>query len=369
MADYYELLGVSRNASSEEIKRAYRSLALKYHPDRNKEPGAQERFAQINTAYAALSDPERRAHYDRFGEEPSGATGFGNGATDPFDLFESLFGGSLFGRQSGRGRAKGEDLEVDAEITLEQARAGAEIHVQVDRLARCSRCGGKRSDPEGRPNQPCPTCHGSGVVQFQQRTILGNIVSQQVCGTCRGKGTLVIDPCRACHGRGTVLTQEDVAVQLPRGIDAGYRIRVPGRGNEGPGGSGDLYVRLSVVPHPSLQRENEHLIYVAELGVAQAALGTSLEVPTLDGPQRVEIKAGTQPGDQVRLRGQGMPRLQGIGSGDLIVVCKVRIPSPKQLDKEAREHLQAYAAAMGEAVSEPHPGFFERLGKTLRGES
>lgn len=376
--DYYELLGVSRSAPAEEIKSAYRKAALKYHPDRNKEPGAAERFTQINEAYAVLSDPEKRAHYDRFGSAPQGGMPggdpFGGAGVDPFDLFAQMFGGaSPFGA---RGPARGEDIQVPVQITLEQARAGETVRVRVDRLSACQHCGGSRSEPGGRPPLRCGTCGGRGAVQARARTILGDIVTQQPCPQCKGAGETLQDPCSACQGRGLRLGEEEVEVKLPRGIDGGYSVRVSGKGHEGPGGAGDLYVELSLQPHPHLHREDEHLIYMAPLSLSKAVLGGRVTVPTLDGPREIEVKPGTGHGEQQRLRGQVMPRLQRSGSGDLIVVFEVDIPRASDLSPEAREAIEAYARASGELERHDTPppprereaGFFERLGRAIRGE-
>ena len=375
--DYYTLLEVSRDASPEVIKASYRKLALKYHPDRNKDEGASEKFASINNAYATLSDPDKRAHYDRFGSEPQSAGmpggGFGDMGGDPFDLFESLFGGGLFGGNGRRGSAgpsRGEDLQVEVDITLEQSREGAEIEVELDRLVSCEHCAGGKTEPGGKPPITCTTCNGAGRVQYQQRTLLGNFVTEQACPTCKGEGKLVVDPCTVCKGRGRTLKSENISVKLPKGIDEGYRIRVSNQGNAGPAGPGDLYVHLRLKKHSSLERDGDHLHFIASLGLAQAVLGGSLEVPTLDGSKAVDVKPGTQYGDTLRLRGQGMPRLQGGGPGDLIVNFKLEVPSAKNLSKEAREHLEAYAKATGENLSSGghKEGFFERLGKAIKGE-
>ena len=369
--DYYELLGVARTADADEIKSAYRKLALKYHPDRNKEAGAPEQFARINEAYAVLSDPEKRAHFDRFGSAPpSGGPGgdpFGGGF-DPMDLFEQLFGGGggLFGGR--RGPARGDDIETELHVTLEQARLGAEVSVEVDRLTKCERCQGKRSEPGGKPPRTCPTCRGAGAVQAQARTIFGNVMTQQPCPTCRGDGQLIEEPCTVCHGRGRTLKAESVTVKLPRGIDEGYRIRVAGMGNEGPGGPGDLYAHIEMEPHPELRREAEHLIYVARLPYPRLVLGGKVSVPTLDGAQELEVKPGTQHGETARLRGQGLPRLQASGVGDLVVVYEVDVPKPGQLSAEARDALGEYAHHIGDEVVEHREGFFERIGKVIRGE-
>jgi molecular chaperone DnaJ len=372
--DYYALLGVAKTADADEIKGAYRKLALKYHPDRNKEAGAAEQFSKINEAYAVLSDTEKRAHFDRYGSAPSssGMPGdpFGGQGFDPMDIFEQLFGGGMFGSRGGgrRGPARGDDLETELHVTLEQAREGAEVQVQVDRLTTCEHCEGKRSEPGGRPPKTCPTCQGAGAVQAQARTIFGNVMTQQPCPTCRGEGVLIEDPCTVCRGRGRTLKAEEVTVKLPRGIDEGYRIRVSGMGNEGPGGSGDLYAHIEMEAHPELRREAEHLVYVAHVPYPRMVLGGQISVPTLDGPQNLEVKPGTQHGEMSRLRAQGMPRLQASGSGDLVVVFEVDVPKPASLSAEARASLSEYAAHIGDEVHEHREGFFEKIGKAIRGE-
>lgn len=372
--DYYELLGVTKTSSADEIKSAYRKLALKYHPDRNKEEGAHEKFAQISEAYSVLSDTEKRAHYDRFGSAPGAGMpggdpfgGMGGAGFDPMDIFEQLFGGMAGGRGR-RGPARGDDLETEVQVTLLQARAGEEVEVVVDRLTECEHCHGTKTEPGGKPAKTCPTCSGAGAVRAQARTIFGVVETQQPCPTCRGEGQIIQDPCTVCKGRGRTLKAEKVGVKLPRGIDEGYRIRVSGMGNEGPGGNGDLYVHIEMEPHPELRREQEHLIYPAKIGFAKAALGGHITVPTLDGEQSVEVKPGTQHGELHRLTGQGMPRLQGRGSGDLIVEYDVTVPKPKDLSPEAREALLAYARAVGDEVNEKHEGFLGKVGKIFRGD-
>ncbi len=368
--DYYELLEVSRTAGGDEIKSSYRKLALKFHPDRNKDSGAAEQFAKINEAYAVLSDAEKRAHYDRFGSAPSssgmpGGDPFGGAGFDPMDIFEQLFGGAVGGRGGRRGPARGDDIETEITVTLEQARVGAEVPVQVDRLSECEHCHGQKSEPGGKPPKTCSTCRGAGQVQAQARTIFGNIMTQQPCPTCRGEGQIIEEPCKVCRGRGRTLKSESVKVALPKGIDEGYRIRVAGMGHEGPGGAGDLYVHIEMAKHPELQREAEHLVFAAKISFPKAALGGQITVPTLDGPQTVEVKAGTQHGELHRLRAQGMPRLQGSGVGDLVVVYEVVVP--KTFTPEAREALAGYARATGEEVPEQH-GFFDKIGKIFRGD-
>lgn len=377
--DYYELLGVSKSADADEIKRAYRALALKFHPDKN--PGnkeAEEKFKQINQAYATLSDPEKRAHFDQYGSEaPSGSPfgqsgGFAGG--DLFDLFNSVFGGGdVFGQQArgrgGRNRAqRGEDLQVETKINLEQARSGADVLVEVDKLEHCTHCNGARSEPGGKGLQTCHTCGGQGQVRHQQRTILGNFMTAAPCPTCHGTGESNPEPCTVCHGRGRTIKAEKVTVTLPKGIDGGYRLRVSGAGNQGINGgpAGDLYVFLELEPHAHLEREGDDLHYVLPIGIAQATLGGTFAVPTLDGDQTLEVHAGAQPGDTLKLRGKGMPRLQARGEGDLIVTLEVSVP--KKLSKRARELLEEYAKEAGEDISHKKPGFFENLGKAIRGE-
>ena len=378
--DYYEILGVSKSADADEIKRAYRALALKFHPDKN--PGnkeAEEKFKQINQAYGTLSDPEKRAHFDQYGSEaPTGSpfNGGGFAGGDLFDLFNSVFGGAggdVFGQQSrgrgGRNRAaRGEDLQVETKITLDQSRAGADILVEVDKLEHCTHCNGARSEPGGKGLQTCQTCGGQGQVRHQQRTILGNFMTAAPCPTCHGSGESNPDPCTVCHGRGRTIKAEKVTVTLPKGIDGGYRLRVSGAGNQGLNGgpAGDLYVFLELEPHPHLEREGDDLHYVLPIGIAQATLGGAFAVPTLDGDQTLEVHSGAQPGDTLKLRGKGMPRLQARGEGDLIVTLEVSIP--KKLSKRAKELLEEYAKEVGEDISHKKPGFFENLGKAIRGE-
>jgi molecular chaperone DnaJ len=374
--DYYDLLGVSKTADADEIKRAYRALALKYHPDKN--PGnkeAEEKFKQINEAYGALSDPEKRAQYDQFGKVGGGMGGFDAGGFaggDLFDLFNSVFGGGdIFGQQrgarGGKRAARGEDLQVEAHISLEQARAGADIEVEIDKLIGCTHCNGSRAEPGGKGLQTCQTCGGAGQVRQQQRTILGNFMTAAPCPTCRGTGEQNPEPCTKCQGRGRTIKPEKVTVTLPKGIDGGYRLRVAGQGNAGMfgGPAGDLYVFLELKAHEHLSRDGDDLHYTARLGLAQAALGAKLEVPTLDGAQLLEIPVGSQPGDTLRLRGKGMPRLQARGEGDLIVTVGVEVP--KKLSKRAKELLEEYAKEVGEHISPPE-GLLSKIGKAFRGD-
>ncbi len=361
MADYYELLGVSRETDAGGIKTAYRKLALKYHPDRN--PGnkeAEETFKELNEAYAVLSDPEKRARYDRFGSADPQAHFDG----DIFDIFASVFGNSGFSGGGGRVQRgqPGEDLEAPLSVTLEQARDGEGVPLKVNKLGPCDRCDGSRAEPGSEGRKTCPTCRGAGQVRAQAQSFFGTVVTNQMCPQCRGLGEIVTTPCGKCLGAGRMKLEDTVTVKLPRGIDAGYRLRIPRAGNAGLDGApaGDLYVFIDMQPHAHFTRNGDDLHYAIPVGIAQAALGSAFEVPTLDEPEAVTLPPGTQPGTEFRLRGKGMPRLQQVGVGDLVVTAEVEIP--KRLSPKARELIEAYAAETGEKLEAP-----ETLGKRLRG--
>ena len=366
MADYYELLGVSQSADAKEIKAAYRKLALRYHPDKN--PGdkeAEETFKSLNEAYAVLSDPEKRTRYDRYGSADPQAAFSG----DIFDIFSSVFGGGVAGGGfggAGFGGARrqrgqpGEDLEASLTITLEQARVGESVPLEVERLGVCDRCDGERAEPGSEGRETCPTCRGAGQVRAQTQSFFGTVVTNQVCPQCRGLGEVVITPCGKCVGSGRQRVRESVEVNLPKGIDAGYRLRLSNEGNAGIDGArnGDLYVYIDMEPHPHFTRDGDHLRYALPLGLAQATLGCAFEIPTMEGPEALSVPPGTQPGTEFRLRGKGMPRLQKIGTGDLIVTADVQIP--KKLSAKARELLEAYADEVDEGIEE-HENLLGRL--------
>jgi molecular chaperone DnaJ len=362
--DYYELLSVSREADGAQIKTAYRKLALKYHPDRNPgDQGAEEQFKAINEAYAVLSDPEKRSHYDRFGKADPQAQFSG----DIFDIFASVFGGGFTAPQRSRSRGQqGEDLQAEIAVSLEQARDGATVEIGLERMGACDHCHGDRAEPGGKGRQACVACGGLGQVRAQAQSIFGTVMTTQTCPRCRGAGEIIAEPCTKCNGRGRRRLADKVEVSLPKGIDAGYRVRVPQQGNAGVDGGppGDLYVYIELEPHEQLSRDGDHLRYTLELGLAQAALGCAFTVPTLDGLEPLTVPPGTQPGSEFRLRGKGMPRLRQLGMGDLIVTTTVRVPG--SLSPKARELLLAYAEETGEAVEEPEgllghiKGFFGR---------
>lgn len=351
MTEYYEVLGISRDASSGEIKSAYRKLALKYHPDRN--PGdteAEEMFKKLNEAYATLSDDQKRAHYDRYGKT-NGEMPF---TGDIFDIFSSVFGGGFQAASRPRQR-QGEDLETSVEITLEQAYDGATVELEINRLVNCERCDGTREEPEQRGRSKCGTCGGVGQVQQRTQSIFGMISTATVCPTCHGDGEIIDHPCTRCNGRGREGKEVTVNVQLPKGIDAGYRVRAANEGNVGVDNApaGDLYVDIYLKPHEHLVRDGDDLHQRLDIGFAEAALGTEKTIHTIGGTEEFVIPAGTQSHEQFRLRGKGMPRLRHVGNGDQVVTVFVNTPKGKELSDEAKAHLAAYAEAMGETIHKP----------------
>ena len=348
--DYYAVLGVERGAADGEIKKSFRRLAQQWHPDVNDDPAAQARFTEINEAYQVLSDPERRQRYDLFGTaDTSGdpAAGFGGFA----DIFDAFFGGNAAGSRRGR-PAGGSDLRYDLRISFEDAILGAEKEIEFPVYGRCETCSGSGAKPGTAPTT-CPQCNGRGEVRTVRQTMLGQMVNVATCPRCKGDGTIVETPCDTCHGEGRLERTRTLRVSIPPGIDEGHQIRLSNEGEVGRRGgpAGSLYVAVHVAPHPTLKREGTELIYEATVGLAQAALGTRIEVPTIGGQEEVEIKPGTQPGTEIRLRGKGVPHLRRSGvRGDLHVIVDVGVPT--RLSKAQREALQAYAAATDEPVSD-----------------
>jgi molecular chaperone DnaJ len=353
--DYYEVLGVSRDASEAEIKKAFRRLARELHPDVNSEPDAEPRFKEAAEAYEVLSDSERRATYDRFGHEglrssgyASGVDGFGSVA----DIFEAFFGGgqggfgSIFGGAgTTAGPAQGGDVGSAVEITLAEAASGAEVAVEYDAVVLCEHCRGNGAEP-GTPIETCPTCQGTGQLRTIARTPFGQVVRATACDRCGGDGKIARDPCHVCSGRGRRVEGTTVAVQVPAGIEDGQRIRVSGRGHAGEHGgpAGDLYVQVRVREDPRFVRDQNDLITVVDVAAPLAALGTTVTVPTIEGDTELEVPAGTQPGETLRLRRQGMPSVRGGRRGDLRVVVNVVIP--RHLHREQRELLEQLAESL-----------------------
>jgi len=365
--DYYEVLGVSRTADDEELKRAYRKLALKYHPDKNPESRleAEERFKEISEAYQILCDPQRRAQYDRFGhaafQQGGGGFDFAAGFDDILgDLFGDFFG---TGRgRGGRTRARrGADLQYQLEISFVEACRGVEKTLSIPRLTRCETCSGRGAKPGTTP-QTCPQCNGSGQMRFQQ----GFFSIAKTCGKCNGQGQIVTNPCPTCDGAGARRQTFNVSVKIPAGVDAGSRLKLRGEGEAGENGgpSGDLYVLLDVDDHPIFARDGNDLVCEVPVSIAQAALGTEIEVPTLDGSAKVKVPAGTQSGQMFRLRGRGVADVNGYGTGDEIV--KIIVETPRKLSARQRELLEEFARLSGEDVHPMSKSFLDKVKSILQ---
>jgi molecular chaperone DnaJ len=367
--DYYEVLGVSRNASAEELRRAYRRLAREYHPDVNRNDGAEERFKEINEAYEVLSDPDRRAAYDRFGHAANGMGGmgdpFGFGASPFGDLFESFFSATTSSRRRSA-PARGQDLQITLELSFEEAVFGVDKDVEITRLEPCDECRGTRMRGGVEPPR-CPTCGGTGEVRRVQQTILGQFMTATICSTCRGEGVQVTDPCPRCRGRGRVTQTRTITVTVPAGIDESATLRLSGQGEASPQGGppGNLYVKVRIRPHPHFTRQGKTVHLQVGVNVAQAMLGDEIEIETLDGPVAFKLPAGTQSGQQFRLRGKGVPDMRGGERGDQIVTVHVVIP--KTLTSEQRALVEQLASTLGgEVIPQPsNRGFFDKVKDAL----
>jgi molecular chaperone DnaJ len=354
--DYYEVLAVARTATAIEIKSAYRRLAVRYHPDKNPGDGeAEVRFKEAAEAYAVLADADKRARYDRFGREAfqgGAAPGFDPTVFGDFsDILGDLFGfGDVFGRRrGGRGPSPGADLRYDLRLTFEEAAFGKQLDLDVPRLETCGPCRGTGAAKGAAPT-PCGTCGGRGQVRFSQ----GFLTVARTCPQCGGEGAVVKDPCKSCQGQGRVEKRHSLQVKIPAGVDTGARLRLVGEGEHGrfAGPAGDLYVVLFVDPHERWQREGANVLAEEAIGFAQAVLGSDLEIETLHGAARLEIPAGTQPGQEFRLRGKGMARLDGRGLGDHRVRIRLTVPHPRELDEERRGLVRKLGELDGVALSE-----------------
>jgi len=364
--DFYEVLGVERGADDAAIKRAFRKLAQQWHTDVNTKPEAQERFKEVNEAYQVLSDPQRRQQYDMFGRagvNGGGQPGFDAAGFGGFsDIFDAFFGGAMGGNARRARPQTGSDLRYDLRITFDEAVLGTEKEIEFPVLGRCDTCSGSGAKPGTEPVE-CPQCKGRGEVRSIRQTMLGQMVSASPCPRCRGEGRIVETPCETCRGEGRTERRRSIRVSIPAGIDEGHQIRLTNEGEVGPrgGAPGSLYVAVHVADHPELTREGTELYYEAELSIAQAALGTRILVPTVEGDgTEVEIKPGTQPGTEIRLRGRGVPHLRRSSSrGDLHVIANVNVPT--KLTKKQRELLEAFAKESGDTIVE-HQGLREKLG-------
>jgi molecular chaperone DnaJ len=361
--DYYEILGVDRNATDTDLKKAYRKLALQYHPDRNPDDkGAENKFKEINEAYSCLSDPQKKGHYDQFGTAEgagggAGGGGFGGqGFGDFGDIFEDVFGNIFGGGGFGGGRTrptKGQDLRYDLEINLKDAVFGTEKGIKIPRWEDCSTCSGTGAKPGTEPTV-CPTCQGTGQTKLQQ----GFFTIARTCSNCRGEGKIISDPCTKCDGQGKTRRERTVSLKIPAGVDTGVRLRVTGEGEGGSNGGppGDLYVIMNVAPHPFFKRKGNDLLCEVPISFVQAAMGGEIEVPTIDGKESIRVPSGTPSGKVFHLRGKGVPRLQGYGKGDQYV--SVFVDVPKKLSARQKELLREFADISGDDISK---GFMDKI--------
>jgi molecular chaperone DnaJ len=364
--DYYEVLGVRRDATQEDIKKAFRKLAMKFHPDRNKSEDAHERFKQINEAYEVLGDGEKRSMYDRFGhagiEAGAGGHGFQGFDFGGFgDIFETFFGGTRSSRRSPR---RGSDIRQQVTLTFEEAVFGTDKTVDVNGVELCSRCNGQRAEP-GTEVAQCPNCNGAGEVRRVQNSVFGQFVNVATCDRCGGEGRVVATPCKTCKGAGYEKRKRVLEVKFPAGIDDGAQLRLSNEGNVGAFGGprGNLYLHVGVKQHKLFQRDADDLIYNLELNIAQAALGGEIDVPTLDDSHSLDVPPGTQSGEVFVLRNKGVPHLRGGGRGDLLV--RVQVMTPKNLSPEQRELVRQLAETLGNGNAEDDKGILGRIRDAL----
>ena len=368
--DYYEVLGLNKGASDDELKKAYRKLARQYHPDVNKDnPEAAEKFKELSEAYAILSDPEKKSRYDQMGHAAfeggsgfSGAegfdfSGFGGGFED---IFENFFGGGG-GRSRHRGPEPGADLRYDLEITFEEAAFGVEKKISVSKQEKCDSCNGTGAN-ENSKVETCSECNGTGQVKVMQNTLFGRMATVTTCPKCRGEGKTIKDPCKRCQGKGRLRKGKDITVKIPAGVDTGTRLRVSGEGEAGERGaaSGDLYVYLFVKAHKFFKREEQNVWCEVPINIVQASLGAEITVPTLDGKVTLKIPEGTQPDSVLRIKGKGIPSLRRGGNrGDQMVRIKVIVP--KGLSDKQKKLLNEFAASDGEALNPEEKGFWKKI--------
>jgi len=366
-SDLYGILEVDRNASEADIKKAYRRLARQYHPDVNKEKGAEEKFKEVQKAYEVLSDPQKKANYDQFGvTDDQGPSGFGGGGgfggfeggfgAESFeDIFDAFFGGSRRSSKGGRsGPRQGEDLRYDLELTLEEVAKGLSKDIDIYHMERCSDCKGSGAKA-GTSKTTCSHCHGAGQVRTVQRTMLGSFSQVTTCHVCSGTGEVIQTPCTTCKGKGLEKKRKQIRIDIPAGVDKGTRLRVTGEGNHGEGGgpAGDLYVFISVKTHKYFERQGDDVYIDIQLPITQLILGADIDIPTLDGQAVLKVPAGTQPSAVLRLKGKGIPHLKGFGKGDQYV--KVIASTPTQLSSKEKDLIEEFAKLRGDLKERKSP--------------
>lgn len=371
--DYYEVLGVSKSATQDEIKKAYRKLSKQFHPDINKEAGAEDQFKEISEAYEILSDEQKRSSYDQFGHAGpnQGFGGFGGGSADGFgfeDIFSSFFGGGGGSRRRDpNAPRKGNDLQYSMTIEFEEAVFGKEREIEVSKEENCETCSGSGAKPGTKPEK-CSHCNGHGQVNVTQDTPFGRVQTKRACNHCQGTGNIIKDKCSTCHGKGTVNKRKKIKVTIPAGVDDGQQLRVSGQGEPGVNGgpAGDLYIVFRVKADPRFERDGDDIYYELPLTYAQAALGDEIEVPTVQGKVKLKIPAGTQSQANFRLKGKGVKNVHGYGVGDQHVIVKVI--TPKKLTEKQKQLLREFAEISGDIPEEQGSSLFDKIKKTLKGE-
>ena len=372
--DYYEILGLDRSASTDELKKAYRKIAIKFHPDKNPDdPTAEEKFKEAAEAYEVLSNSEKRQRYDRFGHQGMGSGGFGSGGMsmdDIFSQFSDIFGGggspfdSFFGggRGGGTRRRKGTNLRIKLKLNLEEVAQGVEKKIRVKRYTICGACGGNGAK-NGTSLQTCSNCQGTGQVRKVVNTMLGQMVSASTCPVCEGEGTIISQKCDTCHGEGRVLEEEVIPIKIPAGVSEGMQLSMSGKGNipKRGGVPGDLLIVIEEEEHEYLKRDGNNIVYDLYINFADAALGTSLEVPTIDGKVKIKLDPGTQSGKILRLRGKGIKDINGYGNGDELI--HINVWTPKTLSKEEKEVLESFKESpnFNPSPGKNEKGFFDRM--------
>lgn len=368
--DYYEILGIDRNATEDDIKKAFRKLALKYHPDRNQgNKEAEEKFKEINEAYQVLSDPQKKSQYDQFGTADfngQGSGGFNFGGFQDFggfgDIFDTIFNGGFSGFTNAKnnGPQPGADLQYNLNLTFEEAAFGAAKEIEISRSEECKKCGGTGAKHGTRP-ETCDKCGGTGQVKTQRRTAFGNFVTVNTCDKCGGKGTIIREACPDCHGTGKVRRMRKITINVPAGVDTGNTITLRGEGEPGTRGGehGDLYININILPHKIFKREGFDVICEMPISFPQATLGAEVDVPTIDGMMKYSIPEGTQSGTVFRLRGKGIPRLRGYGRGDELI--RIIVDVPRRLNEKQKALLKQFAESCGEDVNEQRKSFFNKV--------